>query len=243
MPKFFVSPEKVSGEKLVIDTEDVSHILRVLRMGVGDVIEVCDTAGYDYSARIDEAGDGAIICSVLNRRLSSSEPGVKVSLYQGIPKGTKMEYIIQKTTELGITDIIPCAMSRCVSRLDGREDKKIARWQKIAEAAAKQSGRGIIPKIHKAMSFDEAVADMKKHELYFAPYECEQKTGIKSLLVKKPADAAFMIGPEGGFDLREIETLTRENIPTATLGPRILRTETAGETVLAVMMYEWGEME
>lgn len=246
MPKFFVEPSKVKDGKIIIDTEDVKHITRVLRMDIGAHINVCDTCGFDYLAEVSSISEKSVICNILEKKKSDSEPEVHITLYQALPKGTKMEYIIQKTTELGIYRIVPVMMSRCVSKINSRSDgeKKAARWQKIAEAAAKQSGRGIIPEVCSPLSFADAVSSLKSHELAFAPYECEAANGIKGLIhgasYKK---AAFIIGPEGGFDPAEAELLKKSGITTVTLGRRILRTETAGEAVLAMMMYEAGELE
>ena len=241
MARFFVLPEKVSGDEIMIDTEDVSHISRVLRLQVGDEIEICDTCGYDYHSRIEEIQKNAVRCRVLSKAKSDSEPALKVTLYQGLPKGSKMDYIIQKTTELGITRIVPCEMSRCVVKLEDRKEKKTERWRKIAEEAAKQSGRGIIPEISMPMTFHEALEDMKNAEILFAPYECEEDQTLRSVISrrKEGRTAAFIIGPEGGFDPAEIEAIQKCGIPAVTLGKRILRTETAGEAVLAMIMYEF----
>ncbi|MBP3360023.1 MAG: 16S rRNA (uracil(1498)-N(3))-methyltransferase [Clostridia bacterium] len=246
MPKFFVEPSKVRDGKIIIDTEDVKHITRVLRMDTGSKLTVCDTCGFDYLAEVSSVSEKAVICTVLEKEKSDSEPKVQITLYQALPKGTKMEYIIQKTTELGIYRIVPVMMSRCVSKINSRGDgeKKAARWQKIAESAAKQSGRGIIPEVCPPVSFAEALGSLKSAELAFAPYECEAENGLKGLIHGAAYEkAAFIIGPEGGFDPAEAELLKKSGIATVTLGKRILRTETAGEAVLAMMMYEAGELE
>lgn len=244
MPRFFVLPEKVCDGIITIDTEDVGHIRRVLRLGEGDKIEVCDTTGFDYEAEISEISEKSVICKVLSSKKSDTESDIKVTLYQGVPKGSKMDYIIEKTTELGVFRIVPVMMSRCVVKLEGEkaERKKQERWQKISVAAAKQSGRGIIPEITMPMSFLEAVSDMKKNELVLAPYECESTRKLRPVLEenKNAKSIAIMIGPEGGFDPKEIDELTNSGIKTVTLGKRILRTETAGEATLAMIMYEYG---
>lgn len=243
MPRFFVSPDKVSDGKIVIDTDDVGHIMRVLRMKMGDILTVCDTCGNDYEAKIFAAEDGKIVCDILSSTQSATEPYTCVTLFQALPKAQKMEYIIQKTTELGISRIVPVKMSRCVVKWGKGDEKKIARWQKIAEAAAKQSGRGIIPELVEPVSFDEALRQLLENEIFFAPYECEEKTKIKQVLSgKKAKTAGFIIGSEGGFDLSEIEKIKSAGIQTVTLGKRILRTETAGEAVLSMMMYEFDEI-
>lgn len=243
MPRFFVSPDKVVDGKITIDTDDVGHIMRVLRMNCGDMLTVCDTCGNDYEAKISDVGDGAIICDIVTSSKSVSEPKTFVTLFQALPKSPKMEYIIQKTTELGISKIVPVKMSRCVMKWGKGDEKKTVRWQKICESAAKQSGRGIIPKITNPITFDEAVKHLSEYELSFAPYECEETNTLKSVISgRKVKTAAFIIGPEGGFDPTETEKLKAVGIKTITLGKRILRTETAGEAVLSMMMYEMDEI-
>ncbi len=245
MPKFFVSPDKVSGNTIRIDTGDVQHITKVLRLEVGDTVTISDSTGTDYEAEISLLEKDAVICSILSEKKNSSESNIAVTIFQALPKGTKMEYIIQKNTELGVVKIVPCALSRCVVKLDNKDaKKKCERWQKIADEAAKQSGRGVIPKIGDVMSFKDAANEMKKSDFCFVPYESEEDTGLKKLL-KMHTDAvsiSFMIGPEGGFAPEEIAYLDDMGIKRVTLGPRILRTETAGEATLAILMYELGDM-
>lgn len=244
MPRFFVSKDKIADGKIVIDTQDVKHITRVLRLKCGDGIEVCNSEGMDYDAKISEITDGAVVCSVMEARRSDTEPNIEVTLFQAIPKAAKMDYIIQKTTELGISRIVPCVTARCVSKPDGKEEKKLSRWRKIAEEAGKQSGRGCIPEICDIVSFDEAADMLQKCDIAFAPYECEQQGGLKAALTAEQnvKTVGFMIGPEGGYDIAEIAALHERKIPTVTLGPRILRTETAGEAVLSMVMYEIGDI-
>ena len=246
MPRFFVPTENITDSEIKITSGDAAHISRVLRLKKGDALLVCDGRGFDYDAEITEIGAGEITCSISQKRRSESEPNISVTLYQGIPKASKMDYIIQKTTELGVSAIVPVAMARCVSKIEDKktETKKLERWRKIAKEAAQQSQRGIVPEVRSVMTFDEAVEAMSGSDLYFAPYECEEESGLKNTLlsVKNPETVSFMIGPEGGFDLGEIEKLKSADIPTVTLGPRILRTETAGEAALAMMMYEIGDV-
>ena len=246
MPKFFVTQDKITENQIIIDTEDVAHISRVLRLGIGDHVTVCDSQGTDYEAEIAEMEQKQIICSITEKRASESEPNIKVTLFQGLPKASKMEYIIQKTTELGINEIVPIKLSRCVVKIDNKKDekKKLDRWQKISEAAAKQSGRGIVPKISEIMTLDEVIERSKEFDLFFVPYECEEQKTLKEVLLSKPdiKTVGFIIGPEGGFDPTETEKLHESGIATVTLGKRILRTETAGEAVLAMTMYEIGDI-
>ena len=246
MPKFFVEPSKISNDIITIDTEDVNHITRVLRMKIGDKITVCDSMGYDYTAEIFEINKSSILCRELKKTKSDTEPALKVVLFQGIPKGSKMEYIIQKTTELGIFKIVPVSMSRCVSKIENKKDgdRKRERWQKISESAAKQSGRGIVPEISAPVAFEAAIQALSECDLAFAPYECEQDNSIKKVIkgINGNKTVGFIIGPEGGFAPEEIDKLTKLGISSVTLGKRILRTETAGEAVLSMLMYEANEL-
>lgn len=244
MPRFFVLRDYITPEEILINTEDVSHITKVLRLGAGDTIEVCDGMGLDYTARISEIQQNSIRCDIVEKRVSDTEPNIEVTLFQAVPKASKMEYIIQKTTELGISRIVPCSMERCVAKMDGKETKKIDRWRKIAEAAAKQSGRGKLIEITEIMDFRDAVQKLTQNDIFFAPYECEQQRTLKQILTEQNSalTVGFMIGPEGGYALDEVEYLQTNHVPTVTLGPRILRTETAGEAVLAMVMYEIGDI-
>ncbi|MDD6484657.1 MAG: 16S rRNA (uracil(1498)-N(3))-methyltransferase [Clostridiales bacterium] len=246
MPKFFTARENISQDTIIIDNEDVAHITRVLRLGAGDMITVCDGRGFDYEAEISDIEPKRIVCNILSRRSCQSEADIDVTLYQGIPKGTKMEYIIQKTTELGIKRIVPVKLARCVVKLEDKkaEEKKRDRWQKIANEAAKQCGRGVIPKVSMPVTIEEAARELRDADLAFAPYECEENTTLKKTLTspESPKKIGFIIGPEGGFDISEIELLSKAGIPAVTLGRRILRTETAGEAVLAMVMYELGDI-
>ena len=246
MPKFFVTQDKITENQIIIDTEDVAHISRVLRLGIGDHVTVCDSQGTDYEAEIAEMEQKQIVCSITEKRVSESEPNIKVTLFQGLPKASKMEYIIQKTTELGISEIVPVKLSRCVVKIDNKKDerKKLDRWQKISEAAAKQSGRGIVPQISEIMTLDEVIKRSKEFDLFFVPYECEEQKTLKEVLLSRSdiKTVGFIIGPEGGFDPAETEKLRENGIDTVTLGKRILRTETAGEAVLAMTMYEIGDI-
>lgn len=246
MPKFFTQRENITDTQIIIDSEDAKHIKKVLRLNEGDEITVCDGRGIDYDTVIKEIENNKIICDIKGSHVCDTEANVKVTLYQGLPKASKMEYIIQKTTELGISRIVPVKLSRCVVKLENAdaERKKTERWQKIAYEAAKQSGRGVIPEVSEPMTLDEAIEDMKAADLSFVPYECETETRLKSVIEsnQNAKNISFIIGPEGGFDITEIEKLQNSSINTITLGRRILRTETAGEAVLAMLMYGLNEI-
>lgn len=246
MPKFFVPKENIKENEIIISGEDVTHIKKVLRACVGDSLTLCDGKGVNYEVQIENIEDKCITAKICSEYITDTEPNIEVTIFQGLPKAAKMDYIIQKTTELGINGIYPCKMARSVSKIENEKDakRKCERWNKISEEAAKQSGRGIIPKVYDPVDFKTAVDLMGEYDLIFVPYECEDKQTIKQTLtsVENAKKIAFMIGPEGGFDLDEIEYLKKKNIPTVTLGKRILRTETAGEAVLSMIMYELGDI-
>lgn len=242
MSKFFIPKENIKEDCIIIDGDDVNHITKVLRLKAGDEIICCDGAGYNYSAVIEKTDKKRIECGITGKSKSETEPNIKVTLIQGIPKGAKMDYIIQKTTELGISEIYPCEMSRCVAKVDN--EKKTERWNKIANEAAKQSGRGIVPRVHHPVSVEKAVELLKSADISFVPYECAEKRNLKSVLTsaRDVKNVVFMIGPEGGFDAAEIDRINERGIPVISLGKRILRTETAGEAILSMVMYEIGDI-
>ncbi len=241
MSKFFIPRENIASDKLIINGEDVNHIIKVLRYSVGDEIVCCDGMGNDYKARILSFGK-EIECQIIKKTVAETESNLHVIIIQGVPKASKMDYIIQKTTELGVCEIYPCEMSRCVAKIEN--NKKIERWQKISREAAKQSGRGVIPKIHNPIKIVEAIEILKAQDIAFVPYECEEENYLRPILkaAQNPKSVAFLIGPEGGFDKSEIGLLQEHGIPSVSLGRRILRTETAGEAVLSMVMYEIGDI-
>ncbi len=244
MPKFF--SDDIKDDKIFISGEDVVHISKVLRLKENDEILVCDKNGYDYRAKIVSISKDLAECEILEKFFCQTEPELKVFLYQGLPKATKMDYIIQKTTELGISGIVPCYLNRCVVKLEGRkqEEKKVERWEKISLEAAKQSGRGIIPEVSFPLSLDEAIEKLKGYDLSFVLYENEENKNFKRILNEKDniKTLGFIVGPEGGFEEWEIEKLQASGIHSVGLGKRILRTETAGEAALSMIMYEIGDI-
>ena len=246
MPKFFTARENISDSRIIINNEDVSHITKVLRLKCGDEIIVCDGRGYDYNAQIENIEQKEIVCKILSKKKCKSEPNVEVTLFQGIPKASKMDYIIQKTTELGISRIVPVMLDRCVVKLENKkaEMKKRERWQKIANEAAKQSGRGVVPIIEMPVGLDDVIENIKAMDLCFVPYECEEQQKLRTVLTSKKdiKTVGYIIGPEGGFDIAEIDKVKAAGIDTVTLGRRILRTETAGEAVISMIMYEIGDI-
>ena len=193
----------------------------------------------DYQCRIASLERGVLL-DILSKDVCETEPKTKITLYQGLPKADKMELIIQKCVELGIDRIVAVSTERAIVKLDKKETKKLERWQKIAEAAAKQSGRGKIPEIgQQVLKFKEAVAEAKELDGAIIPYEREQETGIRQFVQNfKGESVGVFIGPEGGFADEEIALAQENGITPITLGKRILRTETAGMTTTAILLYE-----
>jgi len=242
MPKYFVSPENITGDIIVITGEDAKHLATVLRSEQGDIVEVCDCCGTDYCCEISVVDKKNITLKIKDKAPCLSEAKTKITLFQGLPKADKMELIIQKCVELGIEKIVPVATHRSVVKLDKKDSvKKTERWQKIAESAAKQSGRGIIPQIGEAITFKEAVKLGAAAQGAIIPYEHEQKRGIREFVEDfSGSEIAIFIGPEGGFADEEIAFAMENGILSVTLGKRILRTETAGMATVAILIYELG---
>lgn len=241
MNRFFVENDKITENKILItDKENIKHMSNVLRLQPNDLIEVSDGEKYEYVAQIMKVSKDNIECNIIESSAFIREPLRKVFLYQGIPKQSKMEYIIQKCVELGIYEVIPVFTERTVIHDKGNFNKKIERWQKISEEAAKQSKRGIIPKVHDSINFDEMLYKFKDIDLLLFLYENEEKISIKDVLKswKKNETIALIIGPEGGFSEEEAERLRSLGAQFASLGKRILRTETAGAVALAITLYE-----
>lgn len=239
MPRFFLQDiysKTISGD-------DAKHISRVLRMKKGDEITVCDLNATDYTCRISDFSKTEVFFDIISQKPSETESDVKFSVFQALPKASKMDYIIQKCTELGVYEIFPVALSRCIVKLDGADaKKKTERWQAVSEAAAKQSMRGIVPKIHMPLSFKETILKLKEADLCFVCYENEKDTTLKNVLQSAHDNiksVAFLIGPEGGISEAEISAIKDAGIAAVSLGKRILRTETAPTAVLAAINYEF----
>ncbi len=243
MNQFFVEQEQIQDKKIVITGKDVNHIKNVLRMKIGEELSVSNGVdGKEYRGIIEEFTEDAVVCTLAFVKEDGVELPSKVYLYQGLPKADKMELIIQKAVELGIYEIIPVSTKRAVVKLDEKKSKsKLSRWQAISEAAAKQSKRAIIPNVAEVHSFKEALKDCQKAEIKVIPYElAEGMDKTKEIIsgLKPGQDVAIFIGPEGGFDDGEIEAAVEAGIIPVTLGKRILRTETAGFTILSWIMYQ-----
>ncbi|MBB6217934.1 16S rRNA (uracil1498-N3)-methyltransferase [Anaerosolibacter carboniphilus] len=249
MNRFFVDKQNIveDMQQIVIDDpDDVKHIQRVLRLEQGDAVEICDGQNMEYIAEISSMDKSVIRLNIVEKWAGSTEPPIEITLFQGIPKATKMDVIIQKCTELGISRIVPVITERTIVQLKDQksEEKKVERWQKIADEAAKQCKRGIIPRIELPMVFSEAIKDIQDFDLTLIPYEREVSLGLKGVLRQQvgATKIGIYIGPEGGFGEKEIEGAKKAGIVPVTLGPRILRTETAGFTALSILMYELGDL-
>lgn len=239
MPRFFT--QDVDEKNARITGPDAVHIARVLRMRAGEKLTVCDLAGSDYLCEILSADPDAVDLHVLEKSPTIAEPDVRVTLYQGLPKAEKMEWIVQKSVELGVSRIVPMLTARCVSRPDrAAMTKKIARWGKIALEAAKQSGRGCLPCVDEAVEFHTAAQELAGMECAALFYE--KGGGAHGELWSGKKEIGICIGPEGGFAEEEVALAKEFGISICTLGPRILRTETAPLCVLSVVMFATGNL-
>ena len=245
MQQFFVEDTQVGREFITITGADVNHIKHALRMKTGEKIRVSSKSGADYFCVITELAEHFVQADILKEEAASTELSGKIYLFQGIPKGTRMEFVIEKAVELGVYEIIPVDMKYCVVKLDKKKEAaRISRWQKLAEAAAKQSKRSRIPNIHSVLSFQEAFAYASQYDICLLPYENAKgmqtaKEALQS--IKKGNSISVMIGPEGGFSEEEI-SIAKDSMQMISLGRRILRTDTAGIAILSMLMLKF-EME
>lgn len=244
MDRFFVSPEQVDGDNIYIKGPDVKHILGALRLEESDKLEiVCE--GEVYTTKISEIKKDEIILEILEIKKGINEPEMKINLYQGLAKGSRMDYVIQKGTEIGITTFYSVSTDRSIVRINNEKKKKnrIERWQKIADESGKQCKRDILPKVEDILEFDDLLKMLKNKKNILIPYEAELDNGIKEKLKDiEGQEIHIVIGPEGGFSKREIEKLKEIGGVTVSLGPRILRTETAGLITAAIIFYEFGDI-
>ena len=246
MSKFFVKSDKINNNEIVIDNEDVNHIKNVLRKNIGDKILICDyEKRINYNCKIKEIAKKEIICEVVSSYESENESNIKIDIFQGLPKADKMELIIQKGTELGVNSFIPVAFKRSVVKFDEKDkEKKLIRWQKISEVAAKQCGRDIIPLIKNIENVKNICKLFENYDIVLVAYEAENKNilkdALKSLKNIKERDIkiAVIIGPEGGIEESEIEIFKSAGAQIVTLGKRILRTETVCLAISAIINYE-----
>lgn len=241
MPRFFVNNPLSVGDTAVIDGADARHVGGALRMAVGEALTLCDGIGTDYACTITTVGKDTVEATVDAAAPTASEPTLAVTLYMGMPKGDKLELIIQKAVELGVTAIVPVITTRSIVRVSGKDaEKKQVRLQRIAAEAAGQSGRGIIPRVEAPIAWKAALSRLANENTLL----CYEGGGAPIGTLVTPADTAvsLVVGPEGGFDPAEVDAVTAAGGRIATLGPRILRCETAPLAALAVLMEKSGNM-
>ena len=244
MPRFFIAGSNLHGASVSITGADAEHI-RVLRMRVGEHLVICDGNGTDRHCRLTKIGDGFAEAQVDETVPCSAEPSVSVTVLAGLPKGERADYLVQKCTETGASRIAFFLCERCVVRLDGKSaEKKCQRWQRIAEEAAKQSGRGIIPEVLVLSSLADALDLAVKTELPLLMYETGDRIPLRDALegAGEFKTAALITGPEGGFEKYEVDLAAAAGIPACAMGPRILRCETAPVVALSAMMYATGNL-
>jgi 16S rRNA (uracil1498-N3)-methyltransferase len=238
-----VDPDRIRGNEVsVASPDDVAHLTRTLRAARGDRVEVSDGVEWEYDTEFLRVEDGAVFLRILDKRRFAREPGVRVALFQGLPKAAKMESVIQKSVELGAAAIFPVVCVRSVVTGDAVSGRKLERWRRISAEAAKQCRRGVTPEVGPVLSFSDAVLAMRGYELMLFPYENETGRGLKSCLrgvSRTPASVALIIGPEGGFSPEEAGALASAGAESVSLGGTVLRTETAGPAAIAMLMYEF----
>lgn len=244
MNRFFIDREQIIDDEIQIIGKDIKHIKNVLRLKPKDKVElVCE--GQLYISEILEIRSNMIKTLILDASEGKGEPPVHIVLFQGIAKGNKMEYIIQKSTEIGVKEIYPVITDRTIVKIKDKkkEQNKIKRWNIIAEEAAKQSKRDFIPVVNNIISFSEMIELLSNEKNIIVPYEMEKSYGLKESLKNIIAGKTnIIIGPEGGFAEDEVEMLKDIKAQVITLGPRILRTETAGLVVASIVLYELGDL-
>ena len=239
MPRFFI--DGTADGRAYIAGADALHIAKALRMRPGEALTLCDGKGTDFDGVLETVTDRQVTVRISASRPSQAEPTLAVTLYQGLPKGDKMDWIIQKAVELGVTAVVPVATRRSVARLEGKADKKQERWQRIAAEAAGQCGRGMLPAVERPLSWSQALSRLSgEPALVF--YEGGGRP-LRELVTPSTRRLSVFVGPEGGFDPEEIDAIRRQGGGVATLGPRILRCETAPLAALTLLMHLSGNME
>ena len=239
-PRFFVESEIIDGNSVILGGESAHHISRSLRMKVGERIVVCDEKRNEYECVIESFSSESVVAKIEDVRRSLSEPDYKITLYQACPKSDKMDTIVQKAVELGVNEIVAFLSDRCIARYDSKDfEKKCARWQKIALEAAKQSGRGYVPKVRWLADLKSVISEAGNEQLFMC-YEDEDKITLKQFLKERENEKtfSFIIGSEGGFSPKEADCCRENGVVTVGLGQRILRTETASGYVLSCFAYE-----
>lgn len=245
MHHFFVQPKDIDDRTVIIKGDDVRHITRSLRLNIEDEISVADGKGTKYLAELIEFNEDFVKAKILEKFKVEVEPKTKVTLVQGLPKSKKMDLIVQKCTEVGIQEIVPVDTKRTIVNLKPKKaQRRQERWQKIAEEAAKQSQRAKIPEVKELSKFNEIIDTFDEYDLVLIPWEDEDSQGLKEVLLSNSNAEKIMIiiGPEGGLSAEEVVQVKAAGAKSVTLGPRILRTETAGIATLSMVLYELGDL-
>ena len=241
MQQFFVTADQVQENQIYIEGTDVNHMKNVLRMRPGEKLGISDGNNHHYICQVEKYEDAQAVLTILEEESVDTELPSKVYLFQGLPKGDKMELIVQKAVELGVYQVIPVATKRAVVKLDAKKaKKKVERWQQIAVSAAKQAGRGIIPAVGEVCTYAQALKCAEELDVVLIPYElAEGMEETKQIIaeIRPGQSVGIFIGPEGGFEKEEVEQAVKAGAEPLTLGKRILRTETAGLTMLSVLMF------
>ncbi len=242
MVRFFVCPEEMTADQLILTGENAQHA-KVLRLTAGEQVLLCDGEGRECLCQVESMDAKSLTVSVLQRRESTSEAAVRVSVYMAFPKAEKLEHVIQKATELGAYEIVAFPSARCISKPDEKSlAKKLERWQKIAASAAEQSGRGCIPRVLTLLSYKAALERAAQADKALLFYENEQATTLRMALGGgEYTTVSLLTGPEGGLEEREVEQAQAAGLSVCTLGKRILRCETAPLCALSAVMYDAGE--
>ena len=241
MHRFFAEPGQIGEKEIVITGADVNHIRNVLRMRTGEEVLIADGRGAEYRCKLTDLSENEVRAQILWKLDGNAELASAVTLFQGLPKSDKMDLIVQKCVELGVDRIVPVSTKRAVVKLDAKkEETRLKRWNTISESAAKQSGRGVIPEVSGVMSFEKALEEAKKLEVLLIPYErAEHMAETRRVMgeIRPGQSVGVFIGPEGGFEESEVEEAVAAGARAITLGRRILRTETAGLAVMAMLRY------
>ncbi|MCG8400164.1 MAG: 16S rRNA (uracil(1498)-N(3))-methyltransferase [Firmicutes bacterium] len=246
MPRFWVKPDDIRGDTVTVNGAEARHMIRVLRLGPGDIITILDGCGSQYRCRIVEKAGECVYCRVLERAGAGGEPPRRVVLLQGLAKGDKMDTVIQKGTELGASIFVPVFCRRSVVRLDAAKGvARRRRWQRIAAEAAKQCRRALVPEVTVPLGWSEALELIPPGAFTLLPWEEVAGRPLKRVLqcrAQPPAEVYIIIGPEGGLEPEEVEEARSRGAVPVSLGPRILRTETAGPAVITMVLYQWGDL-
>lgn len=244
MHRFFVEGTARPGEVLVFPAAAARQMVRVLRLGAGARVLAVDADGWELTVELTRADARAAEGRVLARDRRRTEPPVRVVLAQGIPRGDKMDWVVQKGTEVGVSGFIPVVTARTTVDLSGKEERRRERWQRVAREAAEQAGRTAVPSVGAVCGLGEAVAQLAGLDLFLVPWEEEEARGLREVLrgAASPRSVGILIGPEGGLTREEVELARGRGAVAVTLGPRLLRTETAGPVTAAIVLYELGDL-